>query len=57
MNRTLARALAAIAAAFAVTLPLFAGDYPLQVARNVMLYMALAITWDMLLRSGRYPSA
>ena len=53
MNRTLARTLAAIAIVFAVTLPVFAGDYPLQVARNVMLYMALAITWDMLLRSGQ----
>lgn len=36
-----------------VALPMLVGDYPLQVARNVMLYMALAITWDMLLRSGQ----
>ncbi len=53
MNRTLARAIAVGAAALALTLPLFAGDYPLQVARNVMMYMALAVTWDMLLRSGQ----
>ena len=53
MNRTTARILALIAAAIAVTLPAFAGDYPLQVARNVMMYMALAVTWDMLLRSGQ----
>ena len=53
MNRNVARTFAAIAAVLAVTLPAFAGDYPLQVARNVMMYMALAITWDMLLRSGQ----
>ena len=57
MNRNQARILALVAAAFVVALPAFAGDYPLQVARNVMMYMALAVTWDMLLRSGRYPSA
>ncbi len=53
MNRNVARTFAAIAAVLALTLPAFAGDYPLQVARNVMMYMALAITWDMLLRSGQ----
>lgn len=53
MNRNVARTFAAIAVVFAVTLPSFAGDYPLQVARNVMMYMALAVTWDMLLRSGQ----
>ena len=53
MNRNLARALAALAGVLALALPAFAGAYPLQVARNVMLYMALAVTWDMLLRSGQ----
>lgn len=53
MNRNLARALAALAGVLALSLPAFAGAYPLQVARNVMLYMALAVTWDMLLRSGQ----
>ncbi len=53
MNRNASRVLAIIAAAAALFLPTFAGDYPLQVARNVMLYMALAVTWDMLLRSGQ----
>jgi branched-chain amino acid transport system permease protein len=53
VNRNLARALAAIFGALAVALPALAGAYPLQVARNVMLYMALAVTWDMLLRSGQ----
>ena len=53
MNRNLARSLGILVGAFAVTLPALAGAYPLQVARNVMLYIALAITWDMLLRSGQ----
>jgi branched-chain amino acid transport system permease protein len=53
VNRSFVRALALLAGALAVTLPAFAGAYPLQVARNVMLYMALAVTWDMLLRSGQ----
>ena len=53
MNRNQARILALAAAALVVALPSFAGDYPLQVARNVMMYMALAVTWDMLLRSGQ----
>lgn len=53
MNRTLIRILLAGIAVLAIVFPLFAGDYPLQVARNIMLYMALAISWDMLLRSGQ----
>ena len=53
MNRNLARILSFAAAAVMIALPYFMGDYPLQVARNVMLYMALAISWDMLLRSGQ----
>lgn len=53
MNRNLSRALAALALAAAVALPAFAGAYPLQVARNIIMYMALAVTWDMLLRSGQ----
>lgn len=43
--------LAAVLAALA--LPFTTGDYVLQVARNIFMYMALAITWDMLLRSGQ----
>jgi len=53
VNRNLARILSFAAAAVMIALPYFMGDYPLQVARNVMLYMALAISWDMLLRSGQ----
>jgi branched-chain amino acid transport system permease protein len=53
VSRNLSRAFAALVGVLAVTLPAFAGAYPLQVARNIMLYMALAITWDMLLRSGQ----
>ncbi len=43
----------AAVAVFAACLPAFSGDYGLQVARNVMLYMALAVSWDILLRSGQ----
>lgn len=42
-----------VAIAATLIMPSFVGDYPLQVARNIMLYIALAITWDMLLRSGQ----
>ena len=52
MNKRLLLALAAVIAVVAVALPTFAGPYALQVARNVIMYMALAMTWDMLLRSG-----
>lgn len=44
---------AAVIAAVAVASPAFLGAYPLNVARSVMTYMALAISWDMLLRSGQ----
>lgn len=53
MNRNLSRLFAIAAAILAIALPTFAGAYPLQVARNIIMYMALAITWDMLLRSGQ----
>ena len=53
MNRNLSRIIALLASVIAISLPLIAGDYPLQVVRNIMMYMALAITWDMLLRSGQ----
>lgn len=44
---------AAVIAALVIAFPAFLGAYPLNVARNVMTYMALAISWDMLLRSGQ----
>jgi len=53
VNRSTSRIITMAAIAIMMVLPAFAGDYPLQVARNVMMYMALAITWDMLLRSGQ----
>ncbi len=34
-------------------LPVFLGAYPQAVARSVFTFMALAISWDMLLRSGQ----
>ncbi len=53
MNRRLSLTLAILFGVIALVLPAFAGDYPLQVARNIMMYMALAVTWDMLIRSGQ----
>ncbi len=44
---------AAVVAAIMIAFPAFLGAYPLNVARSVMTYMALAISWDMLLRSGQ----
>ena len=44
---------AAVIAAVVMAFPAFLGAYPLNVARSVMTYMALAISWDMLLRSGQ----
>ena len=42
-----------LVAAAAVFFPFTTGPYPLAVARSVLTYMALALTWDMLLRSGQ----
>jgi len=53
MKRTTSKLFVLIFGIIAITLPFFAGDYPLQVGRNIMMYMALAISWDMLLRSGQ----
>jgi branched-chain amino acid transport system permease protein len=44
---------ALLAAAAAVLFPFFTGPYPMAVARSVLTYMALAVSWDMLLRSGQ----
>jgi branched-chain amino acid transport system permease protein len=43
----------ALVAAAAIALPFVTGPYPLAVARSVLTYMALAVSWDMLLRSGQ----
>ncbi len=53
MKRNTQYALAAAAAVLMAALPAFLGAYPLNVARSVMTYMALAVSWDMLLRSGQ----
>jgi branched-chain amino acid transport system permease protein len=39
--------------AAAVTFPLYAGSYFLSLALPVLIYMSLALAWDMLLRSGQ----
>jgi len=33
--------------------PFYAGPYPLSIARTVLIYMALALSWDVLIRSGQ----
>lgn len=53
MKRNTSYIAAAVAIAVMVLLPAFLGAYPLNVARSVMTYMALAVSWDMLLRSGQ----
>lgn len=60
MKRSFGWILPAIFLAAAVLLPLagkiapaVAGEYPLSIARSIFTYMALAVTWDMLLRSGQ----
>ncbi len=35
------------------TFPLYAEAYPLSLAVTILIYMTLAVTWDMLLRSGQ----
>ena len=50
--------IAAIAAAAALPLlakavPAIAGPYPLSLARSIFVYLALAVSWDMLFRSGQ----
>ena len=36
-----------------LTLPLYVGAYPQAIGQMVFLYMSLAVSWDMLLRSGQ----
>ena len=48
-----ARSFRAVVVAAAVLFPFVAGPYPLAVAQSVLIYMALAVSWDMLLRSGQ----
>lgn len=37
----------------AVLFPLYAGPYPQSIMRTVFIYMTLALSWDILLRSGQ----
>jgi branched-chain amino acid transport system permease protein len=53
MKTTLRILVPVLVLAFAVVMPFWSGTYPLAVARSVLTYMALAISWDMLLRSGQ----
>ena len=42
-----------LGAAVAATFPLFTGAYLEQVAVSTLIYLTLAVSWDMLLRSGQ----
>jgi branched-chain amino acid transport system permease protein len=42
-----------LGAALAATFPLFSGAYLEQVAVSTLIYLTLALSWDMLLRSGQ----
>ncbi len=53
MNKSTKWILPLVVAAAGALLPLGLGAYPQAVARSIFTYMALAITWDMLLRSGQ----
>jgi len=53
VTRALRIAIPAIVIAAAVLIPFVSGPYPLAVARSVLIYMALALSWDILLRSGQ----
>jgi len=43
----------AIGAVVAVVFPFLSGVYTQQIATTTLLYLALAVTWDMILRSGQ----
>ena len=36
-----------------IAMPFYAGAYPLSLANTIMIFMVLALSWDMLLRSGQ----
>jgi len=42
-----------VATALLVSLPFYAGAYLLSVTGTILIYLALALSWDMLLRSGQ----
>jgi branched-chain amino acid transport system permease protein len=53
VTRLIRIALPVVVIAAAIIIPFVSGPYPLAVARSVLIYMALAVSWDMLLRSGQ----
>jgi branched-chain amino acid transport system permease protein len=42
-----------VASVLLITLPFYAGAYLLSVSGTILIYLALALSWDMLLRSGQ----
>lgn len=53
MKRIPSFVLPALLVGLGIIFPVVLGPYPQAVARSVFTYMALAVTWDMLLRSGQ----
>ncbi len=43
----------AVVALVAIAFPFFTGAYPQSIAQTVLTYMILAVSWDMLLRTGQ----
>ncbi|MDT8298960.1 MAG: branched-chain amino acid ABC transporter permease, partial [Spirochaetaceae bacterium] len=52
-NKTHKRLFLGAALLLAVLYPVYAGPYPQAIMRTVFVYMALALSWDILLRSGQ----
>lgn len=53
MSRAVGLLVPALALIAAALFAFLAGPYPLAVAESVLIFMALAVSWDMLLRSGQ----
>lgn len=52
-GKTMKRIALAVLLVLAVIFPLIAGPYPQSIMKTVYVYMALALAWDILLRSGQ----
>ncbi len=53
MTQAIRKLLPVLVIAAGILFPFIAGPYPLAVAQSVLISMALAVSWDMLLRSGQ----
>ncbi len=53
MSRKILFVLVPVAAVLAFIFPFISGAYPQSIARTVLTYVALAVSWDILIRSGQ----